>query len=73
MARSVTTPHAPLRQAALGPGAPALDPAGRGDEIDIGHEAALLVRMATIMLVSEEMSLPPPVPGGRILGLSGRR
>ena len=26
--------------------------------------------MATIMLVSEEMSLPPPVPGRRVLGLS---
>ena len=26
--------------------------------------------MATIMLVREEMSLPPPVPGRRILGLS---
>ena len=27
--------------------------------------------MATIMLVSEEMSLPPPVPGSLIFGLAG--
>jgi hypothetical protein len=36
-------PHAALRQAALGARSLALHPAGRGDEVDVGHEAALLV------------------------------
>ena len=71
MARSVTTCDMPPcgRPAFARVRRPLIEP-GEVMKSTSGTQRRFSCFMATIMLVSEEMSLPPPVPGSWILGLS---
>ena len=71
MARSVTTRHMPPcgRPLSARVRRPLIQP-GEVMKSTSATKRRFSCFMATIMLVSEEMSLPPPVPGSRILGLS---
>ena len=71
IAKSVTTRHMPPcgRPAFARERPPSIQP-GDVMKSTLGTKRRFSCFMATIMSVSEEMSLPPPVPGSLIFGLA---